>query len=232
MNRKELYRFSVKHGKKSYPIVILKPNLEDTESASFFYGQKYNEYIRKGFLTRAMMSKQYGEIGTEEDLQNIHKALLSYYEAEKVISLFDVEEDKLSEDQKKRVAEAKMKFVEVQKILQDHQMNIRAQLSQTADTLAEEKLMQWFIFFHSFYEEKFEDKTQQFPLFSGSNFDEKFSSYLKFADEDFEPENTEDKKLKDLLEKSFATTAKVISFWYNNRKISQKEIKDLLKESE
>jgi len=230
MSKKELYRFPIKYNKKNYNIVVYKPNLDDLEEVSFFYGQKYNEYIRKGFLTRAMMSKKYGELGSEEDMERIHNALRNYYEAEKVITLYDTDESKLNDEQRERLNNAKNQYIEVQHILNDYQLNIRAQMSQTADVLAEQKLIEWLVFFFSHYEENFEGKTEIFPLFKGNNFDEKRSNYLKLADEDYESNDSEFKKAKELMAKSFEKIVKILTLWYGDRKISSKDIKDALKE--
>ena len=47
----------------SHRIVVEKPSLSEVENAEFFYGQKFNEYINAGFLTRAMLSKKMGDLG-------------------------------------------------------------------------------------------------------------------------------------------------------------------------
>ena len=44
-------------------VVVSKPSVADVEDAEFFYGQKFNEFINAGFLTKAMLAKKMGDIG-------------------------------------------------------------------------------------------------------------------------------------------------------------------------
>ena len=37
-------------------VIFTKPSISQMEDADFYYGQKYNEFINAGFLTRAMLA--------------------------------------------------------------------------------------------------------------------------------------------------------------------------------
>ena len=86
-------------------VAFLKPSVSDLEDADFFYGQKYNEFINAGFLTKAMLAKKMGDLGglTSDKAENLMKELV----AENIESARKVEffagASNLDEEQKKEL---------------------------------------------------------------------------------------------------------------------------------
>jgi hypothetical protein len=216
--------------KKKERVIVYKPTVSDIERAEFFYGQKYNEYINAGFLTRAMLERKFASnedtVGLEKDLKD---ALLLNIESSRTIEFYGAAK-KLDEEQKIKLAEAEEKMAEAQSIIMKYESSLRDQYSQTADVKSETKMIEWFIFNFSFYEDEVEGKTDVFPVFEGASFDEKRQSFLYLSEdkEDIEDENI--LLIKDIFDSSFDKLTKVINLWYNKMGNNQKEIDKSMKE--
>ena len=214
-------------------IIVQRPNASDVENAEFFYGQKFNEYINAGFLTRAMLSKKMGDIGgmhsksSEEQMQAV---LLENLEASRTIEFYEGSKT-LNEEQEKKLKDAKAKFAQTTKIVHDYESSIREQFNQTADAKAEQKLIEWFVFNFSFYEEEIGDKTEVFPIFEGEVYKDKRNFYLELA-EDLEDDEDDVNfaKVKEIFDRSFETLIRVFSIWYNKIGSDQESIGKALDE--
>lgn len=215
-------------------VVVAKPSVADVEDAEFFYGQKYNEFINAGFLTKAMLAKKMGDLGgmtskRTEDI--IGELVVENSDAARVIEFFG-EAKELSEEQKKQLEDAKVAFASTQTQIRDYETSLRGQFSQTADSKAEQKLIEWFILNFTFFEEslKGDDKKELFPFFKGENYVEKRSYLLKLQEKDDDVNDVQFLKKQKLFEKSYQTLVRVLSVWYNNYGNDQKSIDAALKE--
>ena len=222
--------FRTKTKTVSTKVVFKKPNFADIEEAEFFYGQKYNELINAGYLTRLMLNKKIGDAGgssskLSEEL--IQKAFLENMEAAKVIEFYEDQKD-LDKEQEEKLETAKNDFISSQKLISDYEEFHRSQYNQTAESKAENKLMEWFIFNFSFYEDQIDGKKELFPLFIGDDFSEKRSHYLNLCEEEEDVEDKESMKNKGIFDESFTTLARVTNIWYNKMGSNQKEIKEAL----
>tara|TARA_B100000945_G_C20425326_1_gene620203 strand:- start:4159 stop:4959 length:801 start_codon:yes stop_codon:yes gene_type:complete len=213
-------------------VFLKKPTGSDIENAEFFYGQKYNEFINAGFLTRAMLGKKMGDLGglqdktTEEELQS---AVMDNIEAARTIEFYGGSKN-LTEAQKEKLEEAKKTFVNTRRNIHNYETSIREQFNQTADSKAEQKLIEWFVFNFSFYEDSVDDKKQSFPLFEGEGYKEKRLHYLQLIEEDNEITEPSFLKSKKIFDESFETLIRVVSIWYNKMASDQKSIDKVLKE--
>ena len=213
-------------------VFFAKPNFSDIEEAEFFYGQKYNEFINAGYLTRSMLTKKIGDAGgtsskLSEDL--LSKTFVENLEASKVIEFYDEQKD-LTEEQQEKLEEAKRKFVATQKFISEYEEFHRSQFSQTAEAKSETKLMEWFIFNFSYYEEEFGEKKEQFPLFVGETFEDKREHYLALNEDEEDIKDKDLLKNKSIFDESFGRLAKVANIWYNKLGTNQKEISQSLKD--
>jgi len=235
INKKGEEATKKKKVQRVHRVIFTKPSFTDIEKAEFFYGQQYNKFINAGFLTKAMVSKKFGDIGgisskTEED--GIRKALVSSVEASRVVEFFGSGEN-LSEEEREQLNEAKETLAESRLIMSEYEQNIRSQYSQTAEAKAEEKIMEWFLFYFSFYEDESNGKKELFPLFDGESFDEKRARYVSFQEEDYEAEDKNlHLKLKSIFDKSFNKLISVIAIWYNKIATDQESVDKALKEME
>jgi hypothetical protein len=207
--------FKTKTKTISNRVIFQKPSFSDIEEAEYFYGQKYNELINSGYLTRLMLNKKLGDIGgtssklSEEVLQ---KAFLDNVESARTIQFYEGQKD-LDEDQTQKLEEAKELFVSSQKIVADIEEVHRSQYNQTAEAKAEQKIIEWFIFNFSFY---------------GDDYDSKREHYLILCEDEDDIEDKDLLKNKGVFDQSFLTLARVANLWYNKMGSDQKEIEEQL----
>lgn len=220
-------------------IVFAKPSISDREDAEFFYGQKFNEFINAGFLTKAMLAKKMGDLGgftSKKTSEIMTETVLENIEASRTIEFFEGGKD-LDEEQKSQLQDAKKKFAETKKDIYDYEESLRGQFSQTADAKAEHKLIEWLVLNFSFFEEELDDKKEVFPMFDGEDYKSKRVNLLILQEN--EEEQSKDAaylKRKKIYDESFTTLIRVASIWYNqlgnDQKSIDKAIKDLFEEED
>ena len=200
-------------------VVVSKPSVADVEDAEFFYGQKFNEFINAGFLTKAMLAKKMGDLGG-----------MTSKKTEDILGELAVED--LDEEQKKQLDQAKVTFATTQTQIRTYEASLRSQFSQTADSKAEQKLIEWFVLNFTFFEEelKDEDKKELFPLFQGENYNEKRNYLLSLQEKDEDIKDVQFLKIQRLFQESYQTLIRVLSIWYNDYGHDQKTIDEALKE--
>jgi len=231
-NGKIVEAFKTKTKTLSNKVIFKKPSFSDIEDAEFFYGQKYNEFINSGYLTRLMLNKKIGDMGGSSSKLSdelIQKAFLDNLEASKVIEFYEGQKG-LNKEQESKLSEAKKTFASTQKTISDFESFHRSQYDQTAEAKAEQKIIEWFIFNFSFYEDEIDGKKEEFPIFEGDYYEDKRSHYLSLCEDE---EDIEDKSLlknKGIFDQSFETLAKVANLWYNKMGSNQKEIEKSLEE--
>lgn len=214
-------------------VIFAKPNFADIENAEFFYGQKYNELINSGFLTRAMLNKKLGDIGgTSSKLMEdiVNKAFFDNIECAKVIEFYEGRDD-LDEEQSAKLEEAKELFISSRKTIDNFESSFREQYNQTAEAKAEQKIIEWFIFNFSYFEEESNNGNKEiFPLFIGNNYDEKRSHYLELCEDIDEIEDSTILKNKTVFDQCFTKLVVVANIWYNKLGKTQEEIDEKIKE--
>ena len=137
---------------------------------------------------------------------------------------------KLTKEQKEKLDKAKADFVETQIVVNGYENGVQNQFSQTAEVKAEEKMIEWFLFNFSYYEEEVNEEKELFPIFVGKNFDEKRESYLKLCEDKEEIDDKEILQVKDIFDLSFSELARAVNIWYNKMGKNTKEIKAKMKE--
>ena len=223
-------------------VVFVKPTVAQKEDADFFYGQKFNEYINAGFLTKAMLAKKMGDIGgmnSKKTNETMSEIIMENIEAARVVTFFKGAEN-LNEEQKEELKNAENKFAETKKVIYEYEIAVRDQFGQTADAKAEQKLIEWLVLNFSYYEDKIEgkDNSELFPIFVGENYDQKRKLLIALQEDEEDPnaikyEDLDDVnflKCKNLFEAAFDTLVRVSSVWYNNLGNDQKSIQKSLDE--
>jgi|TARA_R100000479_G_C6388140_1_gene203899 hypothetical protein len=215
-------------------VCFVKPTISEVEDAEFFYGQKYNEYINAGFLTKAMLAKKMGDNGglnSKLTSEKVSAAIKENMDAARTIEFFAGAKD-LNEEQQQRLDEAKKSFIETRTEVHEYEMALNTQFSQTADAKAENKLVEWFVLMFSYYEEEVGEEKTLFPFFEGDSYDEKRKSMLALQEDD--DDDIDDPiflKHKILFDEAFEKLIQVVSIWYNkigeNQESIDKALKDL-----
>ena len=215
--------------KYSHKVVIEKPSMADVENAEFFYGQKFNQYINSGFLTKAMLIKKMDSLSsgvtTKDDQERIQKLIYDNVEAARVIEFYGGASN-LTEAQEEKLKEAKMIYGSSKKELTEYEYNLRQQFAQTADSKAEQKLIEWFVFNFSHFEDEVDGDKDMFCIFEGENYAEKRENYLQLSDSDNDNDNAAFIKYKSIFDKSFQTLIRVITIWYNKMGTDQESIQE------
>ena len=224
-------------------VVFQKPSVAQREDADFFYGQKFNEFINAGFLTKAMLAKKMGDMGgitSDSTRDTMSQIILDNIEASRTVEFFKGAKS-LDEDQKKELNTAEKKYTETRKTIYEFEMNMRDQFGQTADAKAEQKLIEWLVLNFSYYEEEIEGgglSKELFPIFVGEDYKSKRNLLLALQEDEEDPSEANKLgldhinfvKSKNLYEKSFETLIRVASIWYNQLGNDQKSIDKSLNE--
>jgi len=211
-------------------IVFAKPSMATIEEAEFFYGQKFNEFINSGFLTKAMLNKKMGDLGgitSKINIESLQKTIVDNLEASRVIEFYGEAKD-LNDEQKEKLTEAKESFVLTKNNILEYEQAMRSQFSQTADAKAEQKLIEWLVFNLSYYEEEVDSKKQLFHLFEGDNFDQKRRTYLELCESVEDITDQSLLKVQGIFDQAFTTLVRVASIWYNKIAEKQEDIDNAL----
>lgn len=211
-------------------VVFIRPNASMREEADFFFGQQYNRLISAGYLTRAMVMKKFQEVGGigVGDSNEFKESLGRYLEAYRVIE-FLTSKEKRTEEEEKKLKEAREDFADSEKSISEFQRDLQAQYSQTADAKAEQKLVEWLLLFFLYTKEKNGDKIEYFPFFPGQNYEEKRERWLELQEEINEDTPHEIIKRRDILTQCFEKMVQVISLWHSGLGKNQSEIDEGLK---
>tara|TARA_R110000744_G_scaffold53215_3_gene113717 strand:- start:415 stop:1215 length:801 start_codon:yes stop_codon:yes gene_type:complete len=218
-------------------IVFGRPSISQVEDADFFYGQKYNEYINAGFLTKAMLAKKMGDLGgltskiTEE---RMNKVIVENMEASRSIEFFEGAKN-LTIEQEEQLKEAKESFAASRTELHEYETAIRSQFSQTADSKAEIKVIEWLVLYFSYFEDELGGDNQTtkrdlFPIFAGEDYELKRSSMLQMQEYEDETTDVTFLRNKALFEEAFNTLIRVASIWYNKLGADQKSIDEAIED--
>ena len=213
-------------------VLVQKPSVSDVENAEFFYGQKFNEYINAGFLTRAMLNKKMGDLGGISSTlteNRVEKLIVENMEASKTIEFYGGSKT-LTSEQKEKLESAKLAFADTRRLIHDYETSLREQFNQTADAKAEQRLIEWLVFNFAFYEEEVDDKKEVFPLFEGESYKEKRNFFLELSDEDSDLSDSSFLKVRAIYTEAFEKLIRVVSLWYSKVGNDQESIDKALKE--
>jgi hypothetical protein len=159
---------------KEVPVEILikNPSRSLREDGDLFYAATFSDCLRRGIFSEAMLAKQFKEIGTtlsEEEKLRYRKLVVRYAELENEIQRASLKDEK----------EAKEKAIIEQNEIRDELVDFRASqnalFNNTADTIARNKTIMWYLLHLGYYKQ--DDKIV--PLFPGETFVDKSESYDK-----------------------------------------------------
>ena len=179
-----------------------------------------------------MLSKKMGDLGgfsSKQANERLQSLLLENVEAARTVQFYGGSE-KLTKEQEEKLKESKEIYVATKKEIADYEASIRDQFNQTADAKAEQKLIEWFVFNFSFFEDEVDDKKELFSLFEGENFNEKRNYYLNLSDQDSEITDPTFLKHKNIFEESYEGLIRAVSIWYNKLGQDQESIEKSMKE--
>jgi hypothetical protein len=205
---------------EDYQFFIKSPNTRVRKEAEIFYSIKLNNYIQKGILTHRQIFNKYmdnGGILSKDEDEESFKALMELSEIKRDL-------EKLSGDgggDNKKEAETRLLIS--QRSLYDklYEMELQkdAVFSNSADSMAKNNLVEWWILNLTYYRKGEEEEYK--PFFGKGSFEEKYDLLCDMEDNDHE-----------LFMKAIPTAANVITLWSTGGMENAADFKKALKGAE
>ena len=231
---KPLYTFEADIEDEKVKVCFAKPSHGDIEDAEYIYSQRFNKLLNDGFLSRAMMTKRFDDIGgmfSDKKNEDIASQIKSLLEAKKTIEFFGGAK-KLSEEQKQELEKAEKSYIALEKRIIENDVQLEQMYSQSADAKAEEYLVKWFVVNCSYFYEKVKDgkkiKEETFPLFDGATFKEKDNQLSDLLEEEESGEDPMISRKKKIVKKYLYLIQRRVSLWYNGHAKDQESAESSL----
>jgi hypothetical protein len=171
-------------------VFLKKPTRTQVDDGDMFYSIWLNKFIKMGLLTRAMLAKKQVDVGgtlNEDDKVNFAKLYLQLFEKQQNVIRYSAKDrDKMSNDEEERLERAVSELAVIRKQLSDFEAAQASIFDHTADVKARNKTITWFLLHLAFAVKGDGDDAEDYPLFPGTDFDEKYNSYQE-ADEEQDP---------------------------------------------
>lgn len=193
-------------------IIIKQPSRKNIEDADLQYSIEMSNCIKKGILTKGMLSKKYSDTGgllTEDD----RKQLLSVYG-----QIYDFQNEltkAIARTERDPVEEKKIvdKITEVRMLAADLESRYSDVFNNTADTIAQNNVVRWFCL--NMAHVKIGDGEVE-PMFKGSSVEEKIE-HMHLLDETADP----------VYSKVYRKLAAFMSLWYFSRNATKEDFEKL-----
>ena len=194
-------------------IIIKQPSRKNLEDAELQFSIEMSNCIKKGILTKGMLTKKYTDTG----------GVLSENDAKELVTLYNnitqLENDILrlnSKNELDREAEAKVisEITTLRMRMVQVESSYRSLFDNTADNIAQNNVIRWFCL-HMAHSQVIPDGNIE-PMFKGSTTEQKLES-LHQMDED---EN-------EIYKKAYRKLATFMSFWFFSKNAKHEDFKKL-----
>jgi hypothetical protein len=194
-------------------IIIKQPSRKNLEDAELQFSIEMSNCIKKGILTKGMLTKKYSDTG----------GVLSEDDAKELVHLYNkitqLENDILrlnSKSELDREAEAKVinEITTLRMRMVQVESSYRALFDNTADNIAQNNVIRWFCL-HMAHSQVVPDGNIE-PMFKGTTTEQKLES-MHQMDED------EDEVYK----KAYRKLATFVSFWFFSKNAKHEDFKKL-----
>lgn len=207
-------------------IILKKPTRTQIEDGDMFYSIWLNKFIKMGLLTRAMLAKKQVDIGgalNDDDKLEYAKLYLKLFEKQQNIVRYSAkEEEDLSNDEKERLEASVSELAVIRKQLSDFEAAQSSVFDHTADVKARNKTITWFLLHLAYYIKGEEEQdAEEAPLFSGTEYEEKYRSFQE-ADENQE----------EIFVKAIDKLSTIATIWYMSGVQTQDEFESVLEQIE
>lgn len=204
-----------------YDFLIKKPTRKDLKDANIFYSVKLNGYIKQGILTQKQVFNTYvnnGGILSDEENEEAFDSLVYLNEIKNELQKISAD-DYLEEDPEKK-KEIKRSLLEKQRVVYDTLYEIElkkdAIFSNSADNMARNDLIEWWILKLSYFKKKEEENYE--PFFYGDDYSKQYEVLCAFEDEKNE-----------LYNEMISTAASVVTIWNLGGHDTKEDIDQALK---
>lgn len=209
--------------KVPYRVVMKQPTRRQIEEAELEFSVEMSNCIKKGILTKAMLAKKYSDTGgllAEQDAKSLTAMYIRYGELSQENEKLNVKTSGRTEKDSARIDEISGEIALLKKDIISVETSYSNLFNHTADTRAENKVIQWYILNLTFLQKENEEDTT--PLFKGNNFEQKLEAFYELEEEGDE--------LYDIVGGKIAA---LFSFWYySSGAVSKSDFEQLDKDIE
>jgi hypothetical protein len=204
---------------EEYQFCIKSPNTRDRKEAEIFYSIKLNNYIQQGILTHRQIFNKYmdnGGILSKDENEESFNALVKLNDIKQELEQAGVDKVGATSEEKKKVNE---ELLEKQEDLYDQLYGIEMQkdaiFSNSADTMAKNNLIEWWIINLTYYRKGSDGEYK--PFFGRGSFEERFENLCQMQDSE-----------QELFVKSIPTAASVVTLWSSSGMDDATELKEAI----
>lgn len=194
-------------------IIIKQPSRKNLEDAELQFSIEMSNCIKKGILTKGMLTKKYSDTG----------GVLSEDDAKELVHLYNkitqLENDVLrlnSKSELDREAEAKVinEITTLRMRMVQVESSYRALFDNTADNIAQNNVIRWFCL-HMAHSQVIPDGNIE-PLFKGTTTEQKLESMHQM-----------DENEDEIYKKAYRKLATFVSFWFFSKNAKHEDFKKL-----
>jgi hypothetical protein len=167
-----------------YRIIIKQPNRRQMEEADMEYSIEMSRCIKKGILTKAMLSKKYSDLGgmmTEDDALELNKHYARVGELQTDYQRLQSKENK-SADDLSLIRQVLVDLTETRTSIVNLETAYSSLFNHTADTKAQNKVIMWYVVNLTYFKEEESEEAPK-ALFEGVSADEKLEQYYVFDEQ-------------------------------------------------
>ena len=204
---------------EDYQFCIKSPNTRDRKEAEIFYSIKLNSYIQQGILTHRQIFNKYmdnGGILSNTENEESFKALVELNDVKQELEKIGVDKVGATDKEGKKLKEDLLgKQRELYDQLYGIEMQKDAIFSNSADTMAKNNLVEWWVINLTYFRKG--DDGEYKPFFGGSSFEEKFENLCEMQDNE-----------QELFVKSIPTAASVVTLWSSSGMDDADQLKEAI----
>jgi hypothetical protein len=191
---------------EDYQFCVKAPNTRVRKEAEIFYSIKLNSYIQKGILTHRQVFNKYmdngGILSKEEDEESFH-ALLELAKIKQELEEIVATKDKGAKEEGAedgKTQELLTKQRELYDKLYEMEQQKDAIFSTSADSMAKNNLIEWWILNLTYYRKG--DNEEYKPFFGEGDYEEKYDLLCQMEDDEHE-----------LFNLAIPAAANVVTLW-------------------
>ena len=194
-------------------IIIKQPSRKNLEDAELQFSVELSNCIKKGILTKGMLTKKYSDTGgmlSEEDakeLINLYNKI-TQYQNELLLLTSKTDYDKQIEaDIINKITTTRMRMIQVESLY-------RTLFDNTADNIAQNNVIRWFCL-HMTHTQVMPDGNIE-PMFNGTTTEQKLESLHRM-----------DENEDEIYSKGYRKLATFMSFWFFSKNAKHEDFQKL-----
>ncbi len=194
-------------------VIIKQPSRKNLEDAELQFSVELSNCIKKGILTKGMLTKKYSDTGgmlSEEDAKELVTLYnkITQYQNELLLLTSKTDYDKQIEAEIiNRITTTRMRMVQVESLY-------RTLFDNTADNIAQNNVIRWFCL-HMAHTQVMPDGNIE-PMFKGNSTEQKLESLHQVDDNEDE-----------IYTKAYRKLATFMSFWFFSKNAKHEDFQKL-----